>query len=82
MYIHSKLQTQKVCVVDQSNTSNGHFAVDREIEYMELVSRRVLGELFGPPGELLGPPQGALWALGGRANISSTFVKMSVSTST
>ena len=55
-----------------SYTSNGRFAVDREFEYMELVSRRGLGELFGPPGELFGPPGelfgppwGALWAPGG-----------------
>ena len=40
------------------NTSNGRFAVDREFKYMELVSRRGLGELFGPPGELFGPRGG------------------------
>ena len=54
-------------------TSNGRFAVDREFEYIELVSSRGLGELFGPLGGSLGP-------LGGGSNISSTFVKIRVST--
>ena len=37
-------------------TSNGRFAVDRE--YIESVSSRPLVELFGPSGELVGPPRG------------------------
>ena len=39
-------------------TSNGRFAVDREFEYIESVSSRPLVELFGPSGELVGPPRG------------------------
>ena len=40
------------------DTSNGRFAVDREFEYIESVSSRPLVELFGPSGELVGPPRG------------------------
>ena len=61
-------------------TSNGRFAVDREFEYMELVSRRGLGELFGPPWGALWPPEGRFGPLGGCPRISSIFVKMRVST--
>ncbi len=39
-------------------TSIGRFAVDREFEYIESVSSRPLVELFGPSGELVGPPRG------------------------
>ncbi len=54
-------------------SSIGRFAVDREFEYMELVSRRGLGELFGPPGELFGSPGGRFGPLGGRPTISSVL---------
>ena len=43
---------------DWVHTSNGRFAVDREFEYIESVSSRPLVELFGPSGELVGPPRG------------------------
>ena len=46
-------------------TGNGRFAVDPEIEYMEWVSGRGLGELFGPPGELFGPTGERLGPLAG-----------------
>ena len=46
-------------------SSSGRFAVDREFEYMELVSRSGLEELFGPPGELRGPPPERFGSLGG-----------------
>ena len=47
-----------VCVVVCFITSNGRFAVDWEFEYIESVSSRPLVELFGPSGELVGPPRG------------------------
>ena len=34
--------------------SNGRFAVDREVENIELVSYRGLGRFFGPAAELVG----------------------------
>ena len=46
-------------------TSNGRFAVDRNFEYIELVSGRVLGEFFGPAGALLGPTGGLFGFAGG-----------------
>ena len=36
-------------------TSNGRFAVDREFEYIEFVSGRGLGEVFGPLGLSVDP---------------------------
>ena len=37
-------------------TDSGRFAVDREFEYIELVSWRGLGERFGPLGKVFGLP--------------------------
>ena len=60
-------------------TSNGRFAVDREFEYMELVSRRGLGELFGPPGELWPPWGGRIGPPWGGPKMSSAVVNINVS---
>ena len=60
------------------NSSNCRFTVDREFEYMELVSWRGLGRFYGPVGELFGPTRELFGSLGGVPSIlwiSPTYVR-------